>query len=116
MSKRFSRSQPRDNWGDSRGRSNPTQIGKIVAKVLKKGQAGGRLGHRALCERWERVAGPLGAISKPRRLAGNVLEVVVSSAAGIQELTIRTEELLGNLAGDEGPQVHSLRFRLGVFE
>jgi hypothetical protein len=87
-----------------------------VADVLTAAVPG--LGQHLLVERirerWESIVGPEGSRrSSPESLRQGVLTVAVASSAWLQELTLRSGELLARVQSRHGSGVTALRFALG---
>jgi hypothetical protein len=65
-------------------------------------------------ERWADIVGPEGSRrSRPESLRQGVLTVIVDSSPWLQELTLRSGDLLALVQASHGRAVTSLRFALG---
>ena len=98
-----------------RRRSQPTQVGQVVGRVL--GDLGLEGAARAfqIAERWEEALGSeIARHSQPVALRDGTLEVWVTSSVWCQQLQLQTPELLAALSAvlsEDAPT--ALRFRLG---
>jgi hypothetical protein len=95
-----------------RKRSSPVRVRDLLVSAVPELQA--RLLEDAIKTNWSRLIGPeLGRRSRPGRLHAGVLDVTVDNSPCLQEMTLRSSELLAALRRRFGA-VASLRFTLGV--
>lgn len=96
----------------------PRKIRNVVSELLaRRGYAQANSAERCV-EVWRSLVGPvLARVSRPGRIQKRVLQVVVATSAGVQELTMRRQAILEGLAR-EAPELHivDLKFRVGVLD
>jgi len=93
-------------------RTNPVRVRDILVSALP--ELKDRLLEETIRTDWNRLIGPeMGRRSRPGRLSAGVLEVTVDNSPCLQEMTLRSRELLAALQGRFGA-VASLKFTLGA--
>ncbi len=101
----------------SRGRS-PQPIAEVLSELISRRgygrvQASNQL-HHAWCQA---VGKSLAQFSRPGKLRGNTLEVVVADSTLVQEFTFQKIQLLEALNGQlEHHDIRELRFRVGAID
>jgi predicted nucleic acid-binding Zn ribbon protein len=89
----------------------------VVSELLaRRGYAQVNSAERCV-EIWQAIVGPaLARVSKPARIRKRVLHIVVSHSAGVQELSMRRDDILKKLA-TEAPELNvvGLKFKVGAF-
>lgn len=93
-------------------RTTPQRVGALLTAAVPE------LAHRMLDDRIRKewalaVGGDLAERSQPAELRQGELRVLVDNSPWLQELTMRSGEILGALQNRYGPSVTSLRFSLG---
>jgi len=93
-------------------RTSPVRVRDLLVSALPELES--RLLEETIRKNWSRRIGPeLGRRSRPARLQAGVLEVTVDNSPCLQEMTLRSRELLAQLQG-EFTAVASLKFTLGA--
>lgn len=96
-------------------RSQPTEMGQVVGRVLGDLGLEGAARAFAIAERWEEAVGPeIARHSQPVALRDGTLEVWVTSSVWCQQLQMQGPavlEALSALLSEDAPT--ALRFRLG---
>jgi len=93
-------------------RSNPVRVRDVLVSAVPELQS--RLLEEAIKTEWSQLIGPeLGRRSRPGQLQGGVLDVMVDNSPCLQEMRLRSAELLAALRRRSGA-VTSLRFVLGT--
>jgi hypothetical protein len=93
-------------------RSSPVRVRDVLVSAVPELQ--NRLLEESIKTDWSRLIGPeLGRRSRPGRLHAGVLDVTVDNSPCLQEMTLRSSELLAALQRRFGA-VASLRFTLGA--
>ena len=99
-------------------RNEPRKIRSVVSELLtRRGYAQVNSAEQCV-EIWGAIVGPsLARISRPTRVRQRVLHVMVASSVGIQELTMRKQNILKKLA-KEAPELNvvGLKFRVGTLD
>jgi len=100
------------------GSGRPVAMAEVMSELLvRRGYA--RLQSSSyLSDAWNgAVEESLAVCSRPARLRGTTLEVVVSDSTLVQELTLRKADLMARLNGQLGEEsVREIRFRVGLIE
>ncbi len=93
-------------------RRTPVRVREVLVSALP--ELGDRLMEETIRSEWSRLVGTgLGRRSRPERLKGGVLEVIVDNSPCLQELTLRSREVLTAVQARFAP-VAALRFTLGM--
>ena len=93
-------------------RRSPVRVREVLVAALP--ELGDRLMEQTIRSDWSRLVGAeLGRRSRPERLKGGVLEVIVDNSPCLQELTLRTREVLTTVQA-RFAAVAALRFTLGM--
>ena len=93
-------------------RSSPVRVRDLLVSALPELE--NRLLEETIRTDWSRLIGPeLGRRSRPARLHAGVLEVMVDNSPCLQEMTLRSRELLAALQR-RFMAVASLKFTLGT--
>jgi predicted nucleic acid-binding Zn ribbon protein len=96
-------------------RTQPVPLARVVPKVLDELGLDETALVLRIAGRWREVAGPEAAHhSRPHRIRGGVLEMLVDSSVWAQELQVQRSQILGELQrifGEEAPK--ELWLRLG---
>lgn len=93
-------------------RRRPRRVGDLLTAAVP-GLAERMVEGRIRSEWARAVGGELARRSQPGELRAGVLEVLADNSPWLQELHMRTDELLGALRARYGPAVTALRFSLG---
>jgi predicted nucleic acid-binding Zn ribbon protein len=92
-------------------RSRPVRVGELLVQAVP--QLRERLLEVEIRQVWPSVAGPeLGRRSRPGELKGGILSVAADNSPCLQELGLRSAELLAALQARYGQTVTGLRFTL----
>ena len=93
-------------------RTSPVRVRDLLVSALPELES--RLLEETIRKNWSRRIGPeLGRRSRPARLQAGVLEVTVDNSPCLQEMTLRSRELLAQLQG-RFAAVAALKFTLGA--
>jgi hypothetical protein len=93
-------------------RSKPVRVRDVLISALPELET--RLLEEAIKTEWSRLIGAeLGRRSRPGRLHAGVLDVIADNSPCLQELTLRSSELLAQLQR-RFESIASLRFALGA--
>jgi hypothetical protein len=93
-------------------RSRPVRVRDVLVSAVPGLE--NRLLEETIKTEWGRLIGPeLGRRSRPGRLTGGVLEVIADNSPCLQEMRLRSPQLLGTLAR-RFEDIASLRFVLGA--
>ena len=89
-------------------------IDDVLRAVVEQRGWGERLRGADLARRWEEVVGPeLAARSRPGRLAGGVLQVIVASPAWATQLRYLTGQIAGRATAVVGTEVREVTVVVG---
>jgi hypothetical protein len=92
--------------------SSARRVGELLTAAVPA--LSDRLIEVAIRKEWRRILPPaLSARSEPGDLRGGILDVRVDNSPWLQELTMRSSEVLAALARRHGVKVTGLRFVLG---
>lgn len=90
------------------------ELGGVLRAYVERRGWGERLRGADLASRWEEVVGPdLAARSRPGRLAGGVLQVVVESPAWAAQLRYLTGQIAGRATAVGGAEVREVSIVVG---
>lgn len=90
----------------------PRRLAESLDAILERLGIGRGLEDARLFESWEDVVGrEIGRVSRPVRLDGDVLIVVVKSSAWMNELSLRRSEILSRINGRRRSRVRRIVFR-----
>lgn len=93
--------------------SGPRRVGELLTAAVPA--LAERMLEAAIRREWVRTVGPeLGRRSRPGELRRGVLEVQADNSPWLQELNLRSGELLARLSARYGGAVSSLRFSLAT--
>ncbi|HET7874856.1 MAG TPA: DUF721 domain-containing protein [Methylomirabilota bacterium] len=97
----------------SRGKfTAPIRVGEVLAAAVP--ELGERMLGEAIRKEWRQTVGvELARRSQPGELRAGTLTVLVDNSPWLQELTLRSAELLGKLRSRYGAAVSEMRFDLG---
>jgi hypothetical protein len=94
-------------------RSNPVRVRDVLVAAVPELRE--RMLEEEIRNDWTRVVGPvLSGRSRPGQLRAGSLDVTVDNSPWLQELTLRSSEILSALQHRYGGAVTSLRFTLGT--
>src|SRR5438093_9397974 len=94
-------------------RSAPSAVGEILPRAVP-GLAD-YLVEQDIKREWRRLVGPdVARRCQPGALAGECLQVIVDNSPWLQEMTLRTPEVVAKLSARFGNRVRSLRVTLGT--
>jgi predicted nucleic acid-binding Zn ribbon protein len=92
-------------------------IDEVLQSLVEERGWGERLRGADLDQRWDEVVGPaLAARSRPGRLAGGVLVVVVESPAWATQLRYLTGQIAGRATAVGGAEVRDVRIVVGELD
>lgn len=95
--------------------SSPQRVAELLTAAVPA--LSGRLLEETIRREWAQVApANLWRRSEPGELRGGTLEVRVDNSPWLQEVSLRSGELLAALAARYGPRVNALRLRLGAVQ
>jgi hypothetical protein len=90
----------------------PVRVGEVLAAAVP--ELGERMLEETIRKEWRQTAGAeLARRSQPGELRAGTLTVLVDNSPWLQELTLRSAELLAALRGRYGAGVSAVRFALG---
>ena len=94
-------------------RSAPSAVGEILPRAVP-----GLAEHLVELEirrEWGSLVGPeIARRCQPGALAGDCLQVIVDNSPWLQEMTLRTPDILSRLGRRFGPRIRTLRVTLGT--
>ena len=109
-------SAPRGRRGGA-GRG-PVPLGQEIDAVLDRLGVGGEVERHAVFREWaERVGPDIARATRPHRVDGDTLIVIVRDSSWMNELSLRSREILARInAGRARSKVKRILFRLGDVE
>lgn len=95
----------------------PQEIGGLLGDLVRARGWEQRLRGTRLHDRWEAIVGPeLAQRSRPGRLEGGVLQVVVSSPGWAAQLRYMTDQVAGRVAAETGITVRQVVVVVGALD
>ena len=92
----------------------PEPLGGVLGDIVRARGWEQQLRGARLHEAWDRIVGPeLATRSRPGRLQGGVLQVVVEAPRWATQLQYMTEQLVGRVVAETGLPVREVRIVVG---